>query len=106
MPARPAITAAATSDGVNAFAKAGCATCHIPASNFTNGSTANVGRGLHKVPSLTGLAYTAPYMSDGCATTLEQRFDDVACGGGTSHGNVAALTADEKASLIVYLKSL
>jgi hypothetical protein len=67
---------------------------------------ADVGRGLHKVPSLLGLAYTAPYMSDGCAATLEQRFDDAACGGGTKHGNVGALSTAERGALITYLKTL
>jgi hypothetical protein len=105
-PARPAGDGAQVAAGTLAFAKAGCDTCHVPSTAFTNDSTADVGRGMHKVPSLIGLIYTAPYMSDGCAPTLEARFDDVACGGGDKHGNVAALTQDERDALLAYLKTL
>ena len=62
--------------------KASCGACHDPSKAFTNNSQANVGRGMHRVPSLVGLAYSAPYMADGCAKTLEERFSKVACGGG------------------------
>lgn len=89
-----------------AYGKAACGSCHDPSSAFTNNSQANVGRGMHRVPSLVGLAYSAPYMADGCAKTLEERFSKVACGGGEQHGHPANLSADELGALIVYLKTL
>jgi hypothetical protein len=106
LPARPQATAAQLSTGSQAFAKAGCAGCHAPDTAFTNDSVADVGHGMHKVPSLVGLVYTAPYMSDGCAPTLEARLYDAACGGGEKHGNVQALTAGEQEALLAYLKTL
>jgi hypothetical protein len=92
--------------GRQAFTKAGCDQCHSPQNAYTNDGVADVGHGMHKVPSLIGVAYTAPYMSTGCALTLEQRFDDDACGGGAQHGDVASLSADERAALIAFLKTL
>ncbi len=100
------LDAAQLEAGQAAFAKADCAACHLASRGFTNDATADVGKGMHKVPSLTGLAYTAPYMSDGCAATLEQRFDNVGCGGGELHGKPSRLDATERAALIRYLKSL
>lgn len=92
--------------GKIAFGKASCGACHDPSKAFTNNSQANVGRGMHRVPSLVGLAYSAPYMADGCAKTLEERFSKIACGGGEQHGHPALLSADELTALIAYLKTL
>jgi hypothetical protein len=44
-------------------------------------------------------------MHDGCAPTLEARFDDPACGG-NDHGDAHILQADERASLLAYLRTL
>ena len=92
--------------GKIAFGKASCGGCHDPSRAFTNNSQANVGRGMHRVPSLVGLAYSAPYMADGCAKTLEERFTRTACGGGEQHGHPALLSADELSALVAYLKTL
>jgi hypothetical protein len=106
LPPRPPADPRAVGLGSAAFDKAGCSSCHTRNGRFSNDGIADVGHGQHKVPSLLGLAYTAPYMSDGCAATLEARFDDPQCGGGVRHGNLAALSPLEQEQLTAYLKSL
>jgi mono/diheme cytochrome c family protein len=91
--------------GRSAFHKGQCDTCHVPETDYTDDLTADIGRGVHKVPSLIGLVYTAPYMSDGCAQTLDDRFNNPACGG-TAHGDVQALTPNDVNALIAFLKTL
>jgi hypothetical protein len=105
-PGRPVASAADIALGQAAFSQAGCDQCHVPSTAYTNDQMKDVGKGLHKVPSLVGLVYTAPYMSDGCAATLEQRFDDPTCGGGAQHGDAASLTSAQRAALITFLKTL
>jgi hypothetical protein len=56
------------------------------------------------VPSLLGVSRRAPFMSDGCASTLLDRFNP-ACGG-ELHGNTAELDAEQLADLVAYLESL
>jgi mono/diheme cytochrome c family protein len=91
--------------GRAAFDKAGCASCHAGA-RMTNRSNTNVGSGdSWQTPSLIGLGRRAPYMHDGCAKTIEDRFTNPACGG-TSHGNVSALNAQELADLTSFLTQL
>lgn len=83
----------------------GCATCHDGAV-LTNNLTVDVGTGgLFQVPSLLGLGLRAPFMHDGCAKTLAQRFDPE-CGGGDQHGKTSHLTADEVRDLTAYLLTL
>ena len=57
-----------------------------------------------QVPSLLGLAVRAPYMHDGCAETLRDRFD--ACGGGEAHGHTAHLSEQQLSDLIAFLASI
>ncbi|HEY5924026.1 MAG TPA: hypothetical protein VIV11_20240 [Kofleriaceae bacterium] len=84
--------------------EAGCATCHA-GPLFTNNSVVNVGTGANfKVPSLLGVAVRAPYMHDGCAATLRDRFGT--CGGGDLHGKTSTLTESQLADLIAFLDSL
>jgi cytochrome c peroxidase len=99
--------------------KAGCNGCHTGA-KFTNNQNKDVGTGqAFQVPSLVGVAMRAPYMHDGCATTLKDRFDPTlmskdgkrVCGGDMSdganrHGNVSALSEAEVDDLVAYLESL
>ena len=83
----------------------GCATCHSGPS-FTNNQSADVGTGgAFQVPALLGLALRPPYMHNGCAQTLEDRFD-AACGGGDKHGTTSQLSDAQRADLIAYLSSL
>ncbi|HMI83425.1 MAG TPA: cytochrome c [Polyangiaceae bacterium] len=82
----------------------GCATCHSGA-RFTNNQTMAVNTGgSFQVPSLLGLAWRAPYMHEGCAATLSDRFG--ACGGGDAHGRTSQLTAEQRTDLVAYLETL
>jgi hypothetical protein len=82
----------------------GCATCHA-GPTFTNGASADIGRGTPlQVPSLIAVSTRAPYMHDGCAATLLDRFDP-ACGG-SAHGSTLDLTGDQLGDLVAYLETL
>ncbi len=83
----------------------GCTICHA-APTFTNNVTLDVGTGGgFQVPSLRGVAERGPWMHDGCAQTLKQRFTDPACGG-TLHGNVSGLADADLDALVAYLETL
>ncbi|MCC6336329.1 MAG: hypothetical protein IT380_20380 [Myxococcales bacterium] len=100
LPARRGRTAD-VSAGRAIFQSAGCATCHSGPS-FTSNGTVDVGTGgAFQVPSLRGLKARGPWMHNGCAEKLEQRFD-AACGG-SKHGTVSAA---EVPDLVKYLESL
>jgi hypothetical protein len=110
LPALPAIAPADTESverGRVLFhdAKLACATCHGgPA--FTNNTSVAVGTGAPmQVPSLRGLGTRAPYMHDGCAKTLLDRFDPN-CGGGDLHGTTTHLTPAQLTDLAAYLGTL
>jgi mono/diheme cytochrome c family protein len=83
----------------------GCALCHSGPQLTDNRIGLDVGTGgTFKVPSLVGLAYTAPYLHNGCAATLADRFGS--CGGGDLHGGTSTLTPDQISDLVAYLDSL
>lgn len=82
-----------------------CTTCHSGSSTTNNGSFDVGTGGTFQVPSLRGLGLRAPYMHDGCASTLEARFDS-ACGGGDQHGKTSQLSKAQIGDLVAYLKSL
>ena len=85
-------------------AQVGCASCHGGA-NATNNQTVSVGTGARlQVPSLLGVAHRAPYLHDGCAATLADRFS-VNCGGGDAHGVTSSLSPAQIADLAAYLDS-
>jgi mono/diheme cytochrome c family protein len=81
----------------------GCASCHSGAL-MSNMRLENVTGTAVKVPSLIGVGARAPYMHDGCAATLRDRFG--ACGGGDNHGHTSQLTDAQLSDLIAYLDSL
>ncbi len=94
--------------------KAQCNGCHTGL-KLTNNQNKAVGTGkinanppqTFQVPSLIGVVMRAPYMHDGCAKTLKERFtNDVTCTGGDQHGKISALTASEIDDLVAYLESL
>ncbi len=77
----------------NDGARAGCVTCHNGPS-LTNNQSVDVGTGgLFQVPSLVGISTRGPFMHDGCAPTLKDRFG--ACGGGDKHGVTSKLKPAE-----------
>ncbi len=55
-------------------------------------------------PSLLGLSLRAPYMHDGCASTIEATL--TGCGEGVRHGSTSALDDQQRADLLAYLRSL
>jgi mono/diheme cytochrome c family protein len=86
--------------------KIACASCHAGAL-LTNNATVDVGTGrAFQVSSLLGLAWRAPYMHDGCATSLRERFGAPSCGGGEMHGSTSTLSASNIDDLVAYLESL
>lgn len=111
IPALPALEGfdpAALARGKALFEKQGvdCATCHAGAL-FTNDATLDVGTGQAlQVPSLRGLAFRAPFMHDGCAATVRDRFALSTCGGGDKHGVTSSLAAAQLDDLSAYLESL
>jgi mono/diheme cytochrome c family protein len=87
-------------------AAVGCSSCHNgPA--FTNNATVDVGTygGPFQVPSLLGVGGRAPYLHDGCARTLRERFVP-RCGGGDRHGHTSQLSEAEIGDLVAYLETL
>ncbi|WP_437982073.1 cytochrome-c peroxidase [Sorangium sp. So ce117] len=105
-PASPPDDLAAVRRGEALFhdPQVGCAKCHA-GPMLTNNLNEDVGFGeALQVPSLIGLSARAPFMHDGCAKTLRDRFDP-ACGG-DRHGDVSALAPAQLDDLVAYLESL
>ena len=83
---------------------AACGTCHVGPS-LTNSQTVDVGTGgKFQVPSLVGIGTRGPYMHDGCAPTLKDRFGP--CGGGDKHGVTSKLSPGQVDDLVAYLNTL
>jgi mono/diheme cytochrome c family protein len=81
-----------------------CTECHT-GSQLTNRAIVDVGTGeTFKVPSLLGLGMRAPYLHDGSALTLADRFK--VQGGGDKHGHTSQLTSAQVSDLVTYLSSL
>jgi hypothetical protein len=82
----------------------GCTECHS-GPKFTNGESENIGRAeTLQVPSLIAVSSRAPYMHDGCAKTLRDRFDPTC--GGSRHGRLETLEANDLDDLVAYLETL
>jgi mono/diheme cytochrome c family protein len=106
LPALEAVDPDAVARGKTLFndSAVGCASCHSGA-RFTNNQNLFVNTGgTFQVPSLLGIAWRAPYMHEGCAATLVDRFGS--CGGGDAHGVTSNLTAEQRADLVAYLDTL
>ena len=85
-------------------AEVACSSCHN-GPLFTNHQLANVGTGgTFKVPSLVGVFNRPPYLHDGSALTLMDRFGPQ--GGNDLHGHTSQLTALQVADLVAYLQTL
>lgn len=92
--------------------KAACRSCHQTA-DFTGPGTVTAvthpGGGLAggiKIPSLRGVAHTAPYLSNGSVATLPEAVEGVLGVLKSVNPAMPTLTAAEKAALVEYLKSL
>jgi len=82
----------------------GCTECH-QGSSFRTNETVDIGKGEPtQVPSLLGVSSRPPYMHDGCAATLSDRFGTTC--GGSKHGKLADLDDDAMNDLIAYLETL
>lgn len=111
--AEPVSDSAAVMRGAQIFASAKCSSCHTGA-HFTNNKTLSVGTGQSlQVPPLIGVSARAPFLHNGCASTLEGRFrlpppkqGLSACGGGDQHGITSSLSPDQIDDLIAYLNGL
>jgi hypothetical protein len=88
----------------NDGAHGACSTCHSGPS-LTNNQTVDVGTGgKFQVPSLVGISTRGPFMHDGCAKTLRDRFGP--CGGGDKHGVTSKLTQPQIDDLVTFLHTL
>jgi len=108
-PRRPTPSnAAAVARGAALFAdtqNVGCVTCHS-GGRFAANLTIDVGTGgAFQVPSLLGIGTRGPYLHNGCATTLHDRFNPD-CGGGDRHGITSKLSSAQIDDLVAYLQSL
>jgi cytochrome c peroxidase len=91
-------------EGSEVFVRAGCDRCHS-GERYTDNANHDVGTGGEfQTPPLIGLRYSAPYMHDGCAKSLHERFD-VQCGG-AAHGSVNELSDADLTLLATYLEAL
>ena len=107
LPPTQGLDSAAVTRGQGLFndPKVACASCHA-GSLLTNNATVDVGTGEPlQVPSLRGVSWRAPFMHNGCAATLADRFDP-SCGGGDKHGATSQLTSAQVGDLVTYLQSL
>ncbi|WP_437290792.1 c-type cytochrome [Sorangium sp. So ce406] len=83
-----------------------CARCHAGA-QLTSNESFDVGTGkAFQVPSLVRIGARAPFMHDGCATTLKDRFTKAACGGGDMHGKTSHLSDAQLDDLVAFLETL
>lgn len=89
---------------------AGCVACHapplyIPPAGSPATIAAGVGTGLvpANVPSLLGVGASAPYFNNNGAPTLE---DVLLQNAGDQHGTTSTLSAQQRAQLVAFLKSL
>jgi cytochrome c peroxidase len=101
--------------GMQVFQLAGCGTCHMGrwmnaefnrdvGTEDTTGIDPDNGLiGGFNVPSLRGLARSAPYLHDGSAPTLEAR---LASNKNDQHGTTSNLSPQQLADLVAYLKTL
>ncbi|XXY48426.1 cytochrome c [Sorangium sp. So ce269] len=107
-PVSPAPNAEAVARGEALFhdKTVDCASCHAGA-QLTNNESFDVGTDkAFQVPSLVRIGARAPFMHDGCAATLKDRFGDPACGGGDKHGKTSHLSDEQIDDLVAYLETL
>jgi hypothetical protein len=106
VPIAPLPPSASFDNGKALFESAtlGCTGCHS-GPHLTTNAIVDVGTGQpFKVPSLIGVGLRAPYLHDGCAATLPDRFGP--CGGGDKHGQTSQLSSSDVADLALYVGSL
>jgi CxxC motif-containing protein (DUF1111 family) len=104
LPHSPPVDASAVTRGATLFTSQGCTACHN-GPELTNNQTVDVGTGGNfQVARLLGVGWRAPFLHDGRAATLTDRFGSG--GGGDSHGMTSTLTASQVSDLVAYLNSI
>jgi hypothetical protein len=104
-PAPLRVANAQTERGLALFATHGCPTCHS-GSMLTNNATLDVGtEGAFQVPSLRGVGWRPPFLHNGCAQTLEDRFG-VCASSSDRHGSTSDLSQSDIEDLVAYLETL
>jgi mono/diheme cytochrome c family protein len=90
--------------GRQLFERSNCGTCHS-GPTLTNNLTMDVGTGAPlQVPSLRGVGAHGPWLHDGRAATLRDRF--MPSGGGDLHGSTTWMDDRELDALVAYLETL
>lgn len=113
VPERPLTEIEERGRKVFADEKVGCASCHVPETNFTNNMAMPLSRPRHpgfdpepdvmfKTPSLLYVGGTAPYYHDGAAMSLE----DLIRKNGKAMGDTWRLSAADQAALVAYLRTI
>lgn len=107
IPAPPKLPgdAAAASRGQALFQGAGgCTACHqgVALTDNTNHAVGN--SAMFQTPSLVGVGWRAPFLHDGCATTLRDRFNPTCRA--NAHGSTAMFGEAQLGDLVAYLDSL
>jgi mono/diheme cytochrome c family protein len=88
--------------------EAGCSSCHVPETHFTDHETHMLGKTPHPpfdTPSLAFVGQTAPYFHDGRFTSLEALVDGCE-EPATMMGHTKHLSPDDRRALVGYLRSL
>jgi hypothetical protein len=108
-PAAPTGSDAQIAHGKELFQSAdtGCTKCHNGA-HLTDNNNHDIGTGRDfQVPTLIGVSARAPFMHDGCAKTLKERFtNDATCTGGDLHGKTSQMSDADIDDMVAYLETL
>ena len=109
-PSAPVAAQASIDHGKALFndAKVACSSCH-GGEHFTNNANSDVGTSkAFQVPTLVGVAARGPFMHNGCAPTLRDRFakGNDQCTGGDKHGVTSQLSPEDIDDLVNYLETL
>jgi cytochrome c peroxidase len=86
--------------------KAGCMTCHVPASYDKKGPEDVGSGGAFKVPSLRNVLKTGPYFHDGRYKTLDETVTYMSDFYARKTGSPDKLTGAEKRDIVEFLKAL
>ncbi len=85
----------------------GCSACHAgnALTDNTGHQVGTSGSVALQTPSLRHVALHPPFMHNGCAPTLRDRFKPD-CGGGDEHGHTSHLTDAQLGDLVAYMNTL
>jgi cytochrome c peroxidase len=86
--------------------KAGCMTCHLPASYDKKGAEDVGSGGTFKVPSLRNVSKTGPYFHDGRFKTLDEAVTFMWDFYKKKNDSKDTLSAAEKRDIVAYLRAL